>query len=92
MPKFSRGGKTLQVQMQARSPKQAEEIARLRRELEHIALLTTSGGLTDLTTLMWNNLIAQCKDRLNPFSAIEDANRSLAEAYEAEVKRRFKHP
>lgn len=90
MSKFFQNGKSLAVILRPQSAQQATEVARLRRELEHIALLTTSGGISDLTKLLWNNLIAQCKERQNPFTAMEDATRPLAEAYEQEMERRFR--
>lgn len=90
MPKFGKGGKSLAVQLQPRSDKQAEEVERLRTELEHIARLTTAGGVTDLTKMMWCRLIEECKDRANPFLAVEASVKSLADAYEAEMKARFK--
>lgn len=90
MSKFAQNGKSLAIVLQPRSPEQAREVARLRRELGHIAILTTSGGIADLTKLLWNMTIEKCKERASPFMAADEAASHLADAYEREVERRFK--
>lgn len=81
--------KSLVISLQPRSPERAQEIQRLKTELEPIARLTTSGDMTALTILLWNSAIAKCRGRLDKFAGIDEATESVADAFEQAVHAKF---
>lgn len=84
--------KSLTFSMVARTPEQAAQIARLRKELAPIVRRVTSGDFTAFNVLLLNKVIAECRGRLNPFEGVDSATESIADAFEAAVLTTLKKP
>lgn len=91
MPKSAHPGKqpssSLIVAIQPKSPQYQAEIGALKRDLQLIARKTTSGGITELTLIMWNMARAKCAERLNKFAGLEEATDQIADEFERAIAR-----
>jgi hypothetical protein len=89
MSKSTRPGKpastSLIVAIQPKSPQYQAEIGALKRDLALIARKTTSGGITQLTLVMWNMARAKCAGRLNKFIGLEEATDHIADEFERAI-------